>query len=76
MPIFRGFASSDVKDGAMTLFWKDLWLEEVNEEAFPRAFSFSNNEDVFVQDFLTSNSLGHNFHLPLSPLAMEEIRNL
>jgi hypothetical protein len=76
MPTFRGFASSNIRDGGMTLFWKDLWLDEINEEAFPRAFSFSTNEDVSVQDFLTGNSLAHNFHLPLSPLAMEEIRTL
>jgi hypothetical protein len=35
MPIFRGIASTSVKDGATTLFWKDAWLDQINFEAFP-----------------------------------------
>jgi hypothetical protein len=76
MPIFRGFASSMVRDGEMTLFWKDVWINDIAEEAFPRAFSFSVNEDVSVKDFLTAPRLSDNFLLPLSPQALDEVREL
>jgi hypothetical protein len=76
MPIFRGFASSTIGDGGMTLFWKDVWLNETFEEAYPRAFSFSTNEDVSVKEFLTAPRLYDNFLLPLSPQALDEIRDL
>jgi hypothetical protein len=48
MPIFRGFAVSSVNNGAMTLFWKDSWLDGILQETYPRAFSYSTSEDVSV----------------------------
>jgi hypothetical protein len=76
MPIFRGFAVSSINNGAMTLFWKDSWLDGILQEVFPRAFSYSTSEDVSVQQFLTAGSLADNFWLPLSPQALEEVRTL
>jgi hypothetical protein len=76
MLIFRGFATSTVKDGVSTLFWKDDWLSGVNAEKFPRAYSFASNEDVFVQKFLIVNSLSTNFWLPLSPQAFKEVKEM
>jgi hypothetical protein len=76
MPIFRGFASSKIGDGGLTLFWKDVWLEETTEAAFPRAFSCATNEDIYVKEFLIAPRLSDNFLLPLSPQAMDELRDL
>jgi hypothetical protein len=73
MPIFRGIASSSVKDGTSTLFWKDAWLDQINSEAFPRAFSFALEEDISVQRFLSASSLPDSFHLPLSPETLDEV---
>jgi hypothetical protein len=76
MPVYRGFATSTVNDGAMTLFWKDYWLEGTLQETYPRAFSYSSSEDVSVQQFLSASRLADNFWLPLSPQALEEVRSL
>jgi hypothetical protein len=65
-----------VQDGGMTLFSKDVWMNEIAEEAFPRAFSFSVNEDVSVKEFLNAPRLFDNFLLPLSPQALEEVKEL
>jgi hypothetical protein len=61
MPDYRGFATSTVNDGAMTLFWKDSWLEGTLQETYPRAFSCSSAEDVSVQQFLSASCLADNF---------------
>jgi hypothetical protein len=45
-------------------------------DMYPRAFSFSTVEDALVQQFLSAHRLVDNFHLPLSPEALEETRNL
>jgi hypothetical protein len=76
MPIYRGIASCSIKDGTSTLFWKDVWLDQVNAEAFPRAFSFVKDEDVSVHQFLSASRLADSFHLPISPEAMEEVRSI
>jgi hypothetical protein len=33
--------SNTIKDGSMTLFWNDTWLDSINSEIFSRAFSFA-----------------------------------
>jgi hypothetical protein len=76
MPIFRGIASSSIKDGTSTLFWKDAWLDQINAEAFPRAFSFAQDEDVSIHQFLFASRLADSFHLPISPEAMDEVRSI
>jgi hypothetical protein len=45
-------------------------------EEFPRAYSFSSSEDISVQNFLQARRLADNFHLPLSPEALEDVRNI
>jgi hypothetical protein len=57
-------------------FWKDLWLQGINSENFPRAFSFVTKEDASVQEFLNASRLYENFFLPMSPKAMAELRVL
>lgn len=62
--------------GSTALFWKDLWLQETIELSHPRAFSFTLNEDASVKEFLEITSLAEAFHLPLSPQAHAEVRDL
>jgi hypothetical protein len=76
MPTYRGIASSTIKDGSMTLFWKDDWLDSIKSETFPRAFSYCTNEDISVQQFLSAGRLADNFWLSLSPEALEEVREM
>jgi hypothetical protein len=66
----------EVKDGTSTLFWKDAWLDQINAETFPRAFSFALEEDVSVHQFLSAGSLADSFHLPISPEALDEVRSI
>jgi hypothetical protein len=76
MPIFRGIASSKINDGSKTLFWKDSWLSTITSDSYPRAFSFAIDEDISVQGFISSSNLSDLFHLPISPEAMNELREL
>ena len=62
--------------GTTTLFWKDLWSNQLNDEAFPRAFSFTKLEDASVADFLAITNIHTGFHLPLTPLARQELQQL
>ena len=58
------------------MFWKDLWLDLEPAQSYPRAYSFAKKEDISVQEFLSSGDLATLFHLPLSPQAMDELRDL
>ena len=51
--------------GDTALFWKDDWNNSIYAESFPRAFSYTLNEDISVKALLTSADLHVNFHLPL-----------
>ncbi|XP_073357964.1 uncharacterized protein [Aegilops tauschii subsp. strangulata] len=75
-PEFRGISRVNIVCGTMALFWKDLWTDQLLSESHPRAYSYAVNEDVSVRDFLGITSLGMAFHLPLSPRAHDEVRNL
>jgi hypothetical protein len=65
-----------VGDGTTVLFWKDMWMGHIASDQYPRAFSFTHDEDKSVQDFITAPALADNFWLPVSSQAMEEIREL
>ena len=56
--------------------WKDLWLDQPLADSHPRVFSFANNEDVSVQNFLRISSLDEAFQLPLSIEAHAEVRDI
>ena len=75
-PQYRGVSCVQVVDGTTTLFWKDLWLDNTLDVSHPRAFSFALHEDASIKDFLESTSLHDLFHLPLSPEALMEVRDL
>ena len=74
--LFRGVTRAGIVSGSTVLFWKDAWISEELAITHPRAFSFALQEDISVQAFLTADNLASLFHLPLSPQAMDEVRNL
>lgn len=74
--VYRGVTRVNVGDGKTTLFWKDLWQDQVISESHPRAFSFCRQEDISVNKLLSAESLGQIFHLPLLIEAREEIKDL
>jgi hypothetical protein len=75
-PIFWGITSCVIANGDTVLFWKDDWLDQIISEKFPRAFSYCLHEDTSVQKFLTASTLADNFSLPLSPEALQEVKDL
>jgi hypothetical protein len=76
VPIFRGISVCNVGDGSSTLFWKHLWHGTILADHHPRAFSYSRNEDVSIQQLFSSDRLANNFLLPLSSEASDELREL
>lgn len=76
MPMYRGMTKVKVMDGTNTLFWKDMWANNILIEQYPRAYSFAIDEDVSIKDFLAITSLSMAFHTPLSPQAFDEVRNM
>ena len=76
MPTFRGIMQAQILHGGTVLFWKDLWGPQILSEAHLRAYSYAKNEDISVRDFLSVTSLAEAFHLPLSPQAHAEVRQL
>ena len=76
IPTYRGISKVTVGNGENVLFWKDMWREEILAEAYPHALSYVKNEDLSVQQFLGITTLQEAFHLPLSPQAHAEMRQL
>ena len=74
--LYRGITTVQIGKGDTVLFWKDLWNEQLKEEAFPRAFSFTKLEDALVADFLAITTLHTGFHQPLTPQARQELQQL
>ena len=74
--LFRGVTKAEIVSGATVLFWKDSWLSDELAISHPRAYSFAMHEDISVQSFLAADNLAALFHLPLSPQALDEVRNL
>jgi len=75
-PIFHGISKVNIVCGTTALFWKDLWSDQLLQDSHPRAFSHSLNEDISVNDFLGIMLLEETFHLPLSPQAHAEVRDM
>lgn len=51
-------------------------MDQTADAKFPRAFSYAMDEDSSARNFLTASSLADNFHLPLSPEALQEVKEL
>ena len=74
--IYRGISTVQIGAGNTALFWKDLWSDQLNDEAFPRDFSFTKLEDASIAEFLAITNIHTNFHLPLTQLARQELQQL
>jgi hypothetical protein len=53
-----------------------MWVQGINSDNFPRAFSFITKEDASMHEFLTSTRLSENLFLPMSREAMTKRRTL
>lgn len=71
--VYQGVTRVHVGDGSSTLFWKDIWKDQVFEESHPRAFSYTKLEDASVANFLSISELQEGFQLPLSVQAKDEV---
>ena len=77
--VFRGITKVVLGNGSSSLFWKDAWFDDRDTplmELYPRAFCFCKNEDEPVANILTASDPSLIFHLPLSPQARQEIRDI
>jgi hypothetical protein len=51
-------------------------MGDIAADKCSRAYSFCLNEDMSAKEFLTAHSLSQNFYLPLSTVALSEVRQL
>jgi hypothetical protein len=70
---YRTITSVSIGNGNSTLFWSDLWKEEVLDAKFSRLFSFVKDKLQSVKEFAHKDSILDNFHLPLSVEAHAEL---
>ena len=75
-PTCRGITECKVLLGSSVLFWKDNWLGNEMALTHPRAYSFAASQDISVREFLSTGELAALFHLPLSPQALNEVRQI
>jgi hypothetical protein len=73
---YRSITSVTIGNGSSSLFWSDLWKEEVLDAKFSRLFSFAKDKLQSVKEFVHKDSILDNFHLPLSVEAHAELSNL
>jgi hypothetical protein len=70
---YRVLTKCAVGNGSSVLFWSDLWKHQVLASQFDRLFSFAKDKLQSLKDFMGAETLLHNFHLPLSIEAHEEL---
>lgn len=51
-------------------------MDSILSEKYPRAFSYTKLADASVAEFLSMENLQTGFHLPLSTLALQEVRDM
>jgi hypothetical protein len=73
---YRGVAMCKIGDGSSVLFWTDVWNDQRLCQKFPRLFSYANNKNVSVAQFLMHNQIEAQFHIPLSVQAFQEYNEL
>ena len=76
MPVYRGVAKVQIGAGDTVLFWKDDWNNSILSDTYPRAFSYTSDEDTSVRKVLSITHLNQAFELPLSVQDFEELRAL
>ena len=57
MPVYRGVTKVKIGAGDTALFCKDDWNNSILSETYPRAFSFTNDEDASTRKFLSITHL-------------------
>ena len=72
---YRGIAAAKVGRGDTVLLWLDVWNGEYLKGKFPRLFSFAKNQKISVAQYISNQDIQHNFHLPLSHQAMQELHS-
>ncbi|XP_073367668.1 uncharacterized protein [Aegilops tauschii subsp. strangulata] len=72
----RGITKVKIGAGDTALFWKDDWNNSILSETYPRAFSFTRDEDASTRKCLSITQLNQAFDLPLSVQAFDELRAL
>jgi hypothetical protein len=58
---YRGVAMCKIGDGSSVLFWTDVWNDQRLCQKFPRLFSYANNKNVSVAQFLMHNQIEAQF---------------
>jgi hypothetical protein len=74
--LYRGVAKCSIGNGSTVTFWKDLWLDEVLSQKFPRLFSFVKNGATSAQQVMLAEDLDSLFYLPMSTEAFDELQQL
>ena len=70
---YKGLASVHLLDGRTCFLWWDIWEGQVCAQAYPELFSFAKLQHITVQKTLSTLSIEHLFHLPLSSEAYSQL---
>lgn len=73
---YKRLTTAMVADGSSILHWTDFWNGIRPMEKFPELASFAINPNITVKELRDNNSLFHNFHLPLSSQAFQQLGEL
>lgn len=73
---YRGIATAMVGPGDTVLLWEDVWNGHYLSNELPRLFSFARNRKISVAQYLINPDIQHNFHIPLSHQAAQELQIL
>lgn len=75
LDIFRGISKCSIRTGSSTLFWDDLWNDEVRSSTSPNLYNVALDRTQSVQQLCTL-PLEDCFMLSLSTHAYEEFVSL
>jgi hypothetical protein len=72
----KNMASVSVGDGSMIKFWEDCWNGGSLAQKFPGILSFAKNKGITYQRAVNNLDLIHNFNLPLSTQAHQQLMHV
>jgi hypothetical protein len=72
----KNMASVSVGDGSMIKFWEDCWNGGSLAQKFPEILSFAKNKGITYQRAVNNLDLIHNFNLPLSTQAHQQLMHV
>lgn len=73
---YKGIAFPTIADGSTVLFWHDLWNGTILSQTNPQLFSFAKNANISYKEATDGTNLLHNFNIPLSTQAYEQLTSL